>query len=101
MSMMPKTSVSPAASRNSINPSWRPFSSCSASMEQGKVPLVHLALGSVDVLEVAEHLADRLVGDATAGIPVDLAKVIVLDREVVLVETELAARGVELGRTQC
>ena len=30
----------------------------------------------MDVLEVAEHLGDRLVGDATAGIPVDLAQVV-------------------------
>src|SRR5262252_7089086 len=29
MSMTPKISVSPAASRNSINPNWRPFSACS------------------------------------------------------------------------
>jgi hypothetical protein len=29
MSMMPNTSVRPAASRNSINPNCRPFSDCS------------------------------------------------------------------------
>src|SRR5215208_1664688 len=174
MSMMPKTRVKPAASRNSINPSCSPFSSCSAIRERGKrdslsllgarhssgapsptklgrgafgrdaaktpgprsgrrghashagvhdpsaavrrrhlpkrslgrrrhwsaalpaMSLLHLALGGVDVLEIAEHLADRLVGDATARIPVDLAQIVVLDRKVVLVEAELAAGGVEL-----
>src|SRR5258708_31285670 len=36
MSMMPNTSVSPAASRNSIKPSCSPFNSCSAIRERGR-----------------------------------------------------------------
>src|SRR5258708_1325427 len=35
MSMMPNTSVRPAASRNSIRPSCKPFSTCSTIRESG------------------------------------------------------------------
>src|SRR5262249_75742 len=94
--MMPNTSVRPAASRNSIRPSCRPFSSCSTIRDGGKGSL-HLALRGGDVLEVGERLADGLVGDAAASVLVDLAQVVVLDREVVLVEAEFSARRVEFG----
>src|SRR5262245_38487131 len=62
MSMMPNTSVRPAASRNSINPNCRPLRACSVMRIQDK--LLHLAVLDVGVAVVLEHGADRLVDQA-------------------------------------
>src|SRR3990167_5455314 len=104
MSMMPNTSVRPAASKNSMSPSCRPFRACSSN----KIPIVsnqpcglerrHLAVAHVGVGVVLEHGAQRAVGDAALAVLGDHAQVVVLDGEVVAVELEGTAAGVELGR---
>src|SRR5262245_64575566 len=63
MSMMPKTSVRPAASRNSINPNCNPLSDCSAIRIQLNYYLLHLAVLDVGVAVVLEHRADGLVDE--------------------------------------
>src|SRR5689334_20235033 len=91
--MMPKTRVKPAAIRNSITPNCRPFRHCSRTSTRALLPL-HRALLVVRVLVVLEdrlldlhlHLAGALDG---------LQEVEVLDRMVVDVVGERAARGLE------
>src|SRR5690349_10076613 len=95
--MMPSTSVSPAASRNSIRPSCSPFRSCSAARVALTASL-HGAFAHIRVGVVPEYGADGLVGHAAPGILLDHAQVVVLDRVLVAVEFESAAHGLELGR---
>src|SRR6267143_3203184 len=100
--MMPKTSVSPAAIRNSMTPNWRPFSPCSstsstlmgnekggaivsrppASARGPRLPL-HRTLLVVGVLVVLEDRLLDLHGELTIGGPHGLQQIEVLDREVV------------------
>src|SRR5919109_4284975 len=97
--MMPKTSVSPAAIRNSITPNWSPLRHCSRTSSQltnaSALPL-HRALVMVGVLVALEdglldlHLHLR-------GTLHRLQQVEVLDRMVVGVVRELPARGLEVG----
>src|SRR5512140_1521441 len=97
VSMMPSTSVSPAASRNSIRPSCRPFSACSAARVAVTASL-HRALAHVGIGMVPEDRGDGPIGDAALRILLDHAQVIVLHRILVAIEPERAAHGLELGR---
>src|SRR5262245_31788172 len=91
MSMMPNTSVRPAASRNSINPNCRPLRACSTIRTQVKAWLLHLAFLDVRVAVVLEDRADGLVDEAPLRVLGDHAQVVVLDRVLVAVELEGAA----------
>src|SRR5688572_10802361 len=101
--MMPKTSVSPAASRNSRTPSCRPFSACVTSSPvstrryrlgppggQGRPggwparPSFHLALLVVRVGAVRERRGDGLQVHAALLVLVRLEDMQVVDREVVV-----------------
>src|SRR5882672_11126567 len=112
--MIPKTSVSPAAMRNSITPSCSPFSVCSAirnrftrgTIKKGRgslrapglrcgpgPPLLHPAFLVVGILVVGEHRFLDFHHRVLAGRTGDrLQEVEVLDREMVRVVAELAAR---------
>src|SRR6266508_732779 len=92
--MIPKTSVSPAAIRKSMTPSWRPFRAWTSRI-MGSDPL-HLALLGVDVGVVREDEApaDQL---EVAALLHHLAEVEVLDREVVGVVIEGPAHRLEVG----
>src|SRR5258706_6091000 len=98
MSMMPNTSVRPAANRNSIKPNCRPFSACSRT--RTTTPLLHRAVLDVGVAAVLEDRAHGLVDEAHLRVLADHAQVVVLDRVLVAVELEGAARRLELGRLQ-
>src|SRR3970282_2419140 len=126
MSMMPNTSVRPAARRNSIRPTCSPFSPCSSSSSalingllppQGETkespsPLMgeggdgggmgrlHLAGLHVGVGMILENGADDAVGEAPLLVLGDQAQVVVLYRIVVLVEAERAADRLEIGLAQ-
>src|SRR5690606_18375591 len=104
-SMMPNTSVSPAASRNSIRPNCRLLSNCSSR----RIPLMrarsggsgrHLALADVRIGMVFQHAPHELVGHAALGILDDFAQVVVLDGIVVGIEPERAPDGFEGRRFQ-
>src|SRR5688572_2025869 len=96
MSMMPNTSVSPAASRNSISPNWTPFSPCSRNrigvMNYDPDPelLLHRAVFGPVVAEV-DHSTD-LLGDH--------AQVVVLHRRAVVRHLEIAARRFDALRSR-
>src|SRR5580765_5150295 len=107
MFMMPSTSVSPAAIRNSMTPYCRPFSSCSKTSapvmnEKGRSralfpgappcsPL-HLAVLEIGVLMLLERLLHDLHRRAVLVVGLHrLEQVEVLDRVLVDVELELAA----------
>src|SRR5215469_1212787 len=95
--MMPKTSVSPAAIRNSITPSCSPFSVCSRTRRRFTSPLFHRAFPVVRILVVGEHrLLDLHHRVLARGAGNRLQQVEVLDREMVAVVAELAARGSEI-----
>src|SRR5258706_874036 len=98
MSMMPNTSVRPAASRNSIRPNCTPFSACSrkritdiqigdgARTNPGSVPefqLLHAAVFGPEVAVVLEDGADFAIDDAPLAILHERAHVVVLDRRAV------------------
>src|SRR6185295_15209597 len=112
MFMMPSTSVSPAAIRNSMTPYCRPFSICSKTRPQvmaknkgARAPLLkecvlrslplHLAILVVGVLVLLERLLQDLHGDAVLVVRLyRLQQVEVLDRVLVVVELELATHRV-------
>src|SRR5712691_3474938 len=122
--MMPKTSVRPAAIRNSITPSCSPLSVCSSTRtkfmarkpglrderrgasvpsRRGKpaprprrpaLPLLHPAFLGVGILVVGEDRFLDLHHRILARRPGDrLQQIEILDREMVGVIAELAARG--------
>src|SRR2546422_11645650 len=94
--MMPKTSVSPAAMRNSITPNCRPLRPCSsASRKVRRLPL-HRALLVVGVLVVLEHRLLGLHRELAVRRLHGLEQIEVLDREVVDV---VLVR--EIGRASC
>src|SRR5688572_28584912 len=112
MSMMPNTSVRPAASRNSIRPNCTPFRVCSrkrvAVMQTKKggasAPpfedlhwkcLFHLAVFGPEVDVLGEHGADLLVDDAALLVLDQRAHVVVLDRRAVVGRLPVAARGLD------
>src|SRR5262252_5636284 len=116
MSITPNTSVSPAASRNSITPNCSPLSSCSTISSQGmrRAPAragprpgrfgggsFHLAVADVGVAVVLQdRRAERLVDEAALAVGADRAHVVVLDRVLVGVELERPAHRVEVRRLQ-
>src|SRR5712664_4055028 len=99
--MMPNTSVSPAAIRNSITPSCRPFRHCSATRSAVNAGprrrSLHLTFLIVGVLVILEDRLLDLHLDLAATALHGLQQVEVLDREVVRVVGELAARGPKVG----
>src|SRR6185369_11584940 len=97
--MMPSTSVSPAAIRNSINPSCRPFSACSAASAAVTASL-HRAFVRVGVGVILEDRADGAVGDAALRILLHHAQVVVLHGVVVPVELEGPAHRLEIGGSE-
>src|SRR4051812_32002326 len=103
MSMMPNTSVRPAASRNSISPNCRPLSDCSRIRIEDMGPikragprprpssghrlsLLHPAILDIGVAMVLEDGRERLVDDPPLRILADHAQVVVLDRVLVGVQ---------------
>src|SRR5688500_13198480 len=100
MSMMPNTSVRPAASRNSISPNCRPLSPCSRIRIQDRSALLHAAFLDVGIAVVLEHRADGLVHQAALRVLAHHPEIVVLDGILVAVELERAAHGVELGRSE-
>src|SRR5258706_9575762 len=98
--MMPNTSVSPAAIRNSITPSCRPFSAWNASSwgsitmtrcrSAGRRLPLHRAVLGVRVGVRGQHgTAPELA--QLAVLAHGLVQVVALDRELVVVELERAA----------
>src|SRR5262245_30158043 len=79
MSMMPNTSVRPAASRNSINPNCRPLSACSTMRTQdtSSRDLLHRAVLDVRVAAVLEDGADGFVHQAALRVLGDDAQVVI------------------------
>src|SRR5262245_58750817 len=98
--MMPKTSVRPAARRNSITPNCRPLRTCSTTRRPVNaapaLPL-HRTLLVVRVLVVLEDGLLDLHLDLAAPALHRLQQVEVLDRRVVGVVGELAPGGLEVG----
>src|SRR6056297_2591809 len=113
--MTPKMSVSPAAIRNSITPSYTPFRICSmtrmrdmpcpclsrpaARCATGHGNGLHLALGRVGVGMILERDTYHLVGEHLALLD-DLAGMDVLHRVLVGAKGEIAAGAVEIGGAQ-
>src|SRR5919197_6017777 len=98
--MMPKTSVRPAAIRNSMTPTSSPLRLCSTTRSQFNGPLrlpLHRTLLIVGVLVVLEDRLLDLHLHLPAGSLHRPQQVEVLDRGVVDVEAERAARGPEVG----
>src|SRR6266852_2932610 len=115
--MMPNTSVRPAAIRNSITPSWSPLRVCSSTRtkfmpktrgarsnrapHRCRRPLLlspHPAFLGVGILVVGEDRFLDLHHRILARRPGDrLQQIEILDREMVGVIAELAARGGEVG----
>src|SRR5258708_15818787 len=104
MSMMPNTSVRPAASRNSIRPNCTPFSACSrkrigvrACCPQRR--LLHAAVFGPEVAVVFEDGADLAIDDAPLAILHEPPHVVVLDPRAVRPFLPFAPRGLgTLGR---
>src|SRR4029453_10782328 len=98
--MMPKTRVSPAASKNNITPNCRPLRTCSTNRRPVNaapaLPL-HRALLVVRVLVILEDGLLDLHLDLAAPPLHGLQEVEVLDRHVVHVVRELAAGRLEFG----
>src|SRR5664279_4304720 len=101
MSMTPNTSVSPAASRNSIRPNCSPFSDCSRMRTPGivrpwrrggegaRAASLHRAALHVRVAVVLQdRLVERLVDQSALAVAADGANVVALDRVLVGVELE-------------
>src|SRR5881394_1552661 len=115
-SMMPKVSVSPAASRNISRPSCTPFStwisrySIAPSNETGALTRsrspscpcgsLHRALFVVGILGGGHRGGDRLDRHGALRVLHRLLDVEVLDRELVGVELEVAAQRLEVGLLQ-
>src|SRR5512134_3715720 len=94
--MMPKTSVSPADSRNSRMPSCRPFSSWVRSRDEVKSRLLERALLAVAVRVILED--HSLVGECRLAGRVlhDVHPVVIANRKLVGVETERACNRLEI-----
>src|SRR5258708_35111350 len=97
MSMMPNTSVRPAASRNSIRPNCTPFSACSrkrigvmACCPQRR--LLHAAVFGPEGAVGFEDGADLAIDDAPLAILHEFAQVVVLELHAVLRFLPFASR---------
>src|SRR2546425_4604864 len=98
--MMPKTSVRPAAIRNSMTPNCSPLRHCSTTRSQFNGPLrlpLHRTLLIVGVLVVLEDRLLDLHLHLPAGPLHRPQQVEVLNRSVVDVERELPAGRPEVG----
>src|SRR5881296_4379050 len=98
--MMPKTSVRPAAIRNSMTPNCSPLRHCSTTRSQFNGPLrlpLHRTLLIVGVLVVLEDRLLDLHLHLLAGPLHRSQQVEVLNRSVIDVEAELVSRGSEVG----
>src|SRR5258706_4266739 len=100
MSMMPNTSVSPAASRNSINPNCRPFRACSTKRigVRARSSLLHRAVFGPEVAETLDHRGNFLVDQAALAVLGDDAQVVVLHRRAGVRHLDLAPRRLEARR---
>src|SRR5688572_11548459 len=107
--MMPHTSVSPAAMRNSITPSWVALSACSSTTP----PLIalpercacggsilHGALGGISITVVGQDLVAKAELRLAVRILDDRRHVVLHDREVVRPQLEGAAHRTEIGLLQ-
>src|SRR5919201_3956683 len=97
--MMPKTSVRPAAIRNSMTPNCSPLRHCSTTRSQLNGPVrlrLHRTLVIVGILVVLEDRLLDLHLDLAAGALHGSEQVEVLDRGMVHVEGELSTRGFEI-----
>src|SRR3954467_13540742 len=100
MSMMPNTSVNPAASRNSIRPNWMPLSPCSRKsvavieefVDGARTTLLHAAFAQPVVLVCSKDGGDLAVDDAALAVLHQRTHVVVLDRRAVGRFLPLAAR---------
>src|SRR4051794_23997094 len=92
--MIPSTSVRPAAIRNSMTPYCRPFSSCSKTSAK-LIGSLHGTLRGVGVAVVLQHDLIGLVAQPAAFFH-DVTDVVILDREVVVVESERSAHRFEV-----
>src|SRR4249919_357178 len=112
---MPKTSVNPAANRNSRRPNCRPFRHCSmnsvmmcratpqmpaskrrqracaAAALTPSAKLFHRALAVISVLVVLDDGGDGLEHEVALGVLHHVLEIKCLDREVVVIELEVAA----------
>src|SRR5437868_6348185 len=99
--MMPKTRVSPAASRNSMMPSCRPLRVCSRSRvmrrRRGGVDL-QLALRGVEIAVLGQHTFLGAQHELSGFILFRAHAVPVLDRVLAGAEAERAAYAVEFCR---
>src|SRR5882757_5406694 len=111
MFMMPNTSVSPAAIRNSWTPSCRPLSDCSINSAapitssgwpcfQGSVRGLHDTLPDIGVGLIRLDQFKLLHHRASLGVLDDLGEIRILDRMMVAVELEVAAHRLELHGLQ-
>src|SRR3954467_9345479 len=100
MSMMPNTSVNPAASRNSIRPNWMPLSPCSRKsvavieefVDGARTTLLHAAFAQPVVLVRRKDGGDLAVDDAALAVLHQRTHVVVLDRRAVCGFLPLPAR---------
>src|SRR4051794_17666333 len=96
MSMMPNTSVNPAASRNSIRPNWMPLSPCSrkriALIRALSPNSLHAAFAQPVVLVCRKDGGDLAIDDAALAVLDQRAHVVVLDRRAVCGFLPLPAR---------
>src|SRR4051812_23382144 len=92
--MIPSTSVSPAAIRNSMTPYCRPFSSCSKTSAK-LIRSLHGTLRGVGVAVILQYDLIGLVAQPTAFLD-DVTDVVILDGEVVVVEPERPAHRFEI-----
>src|SRR5262245_48916251 len=90
--MMPNTSVSPAAIRNSVTPNWTPLRACSRTRSRFSPLPLHPAVLRVRVLVVLEDRLLDLHLRLSAGPLHGLEEIEVLDREVIDVVRVLPAR---------
>src|SRR5262245_38850238 len=96
-SITPKTSVSPAAIRNSRTPSCSPLRTWTTRRVVDIPSLLHRAVLDVRIGVVLEHLLRDLGLELAVGALRYLDQVEILDRIVVGVELERAAQRLEVG----
>src|SRR5258708_6576394 len=100
--MMPKTSVSPAASRNSSSPNGKKAGSrvCSATLRAALRPgheSFHRALVVEAILVVLDDGRDGLERELAVSVLDDVLQIEILDRHVVVAELEAAAQRLKVG----
>src|SRR3954468_1978738 len=108
-SMMPKTSVSPAATKKSRSASWTPLSVCSMKSDIEPVIKLRLSLCFVSlhrtllvkgILHVCIHRAKRLHCVIALSILDDFLSIEILYREVIAIVPKFAANRLEFRLLQ-